>query len=288
MRFGLIESMCDPGHYVPLARTLEENGWDTFYAPDSLCYPREALPNQYPYYESREFLEDAPFLEPFSLIPALGAVTERLRFATDVLKLPVRPPVLVAKQVASVAVMTGGRFSLGVGLSPWVEDFQVMGSDWKSRAPRMEQMIEILRGLLSGEYYEFHSEYYDLPAIKLCPVPEQPVPILIGGHAPPALRRAARLGDGWISAGSDFAALEEMLRTLRRLLAERGRDAARFEIHAMAPPEAYALAGARRLRDRGVTHAIYSPRNPYLDGDKPLAFKQDFVKRLGDEVLTRL
>jgi probable F420-dependent oxidoreductase len=289
VRFGLIESMCDPKHYAPLVRELEATGWHCFYVPDSICYPKTSE-TIYPYSEGggREFLDGVPFLEPFSLVPALGAVTTRLRFATDVVKLPVRHPTLVAKSVATVAVMTGERFSLGAGLSPWIEDFEVCGQSYATRGARMDEMIEIVRGLMTGDYFEYHGKHYELRPIKICPVPTRPVPILIGGHSEPALRRAARAGDGWISAGGDFAALEAMLGKLRRLLREHGRDESRFEIHAMAPPDAYGLDGARRLRDLGVFQAIYWPRNPYVEKDKPLEEKLDFVRRLAGEVVTKL
>ena len=119
--------------------------------PDSICYPEHA-DSVYPFNPdgTREFLEDKPFLEPFSLIPALGAVTERIRFITFVLKLPVRHPVLVAKQATSTAVLTGNRLVLGVGTSPWREDYQVLDVDWASRGPRMDEAIAIVRGLAAG------------------------------------------------------------------------------------------------------------------------------------------
>src|SRR5262249_39966973 len=149
------------------------------------------------------FLEDKPFLEPFSLVPAMAAVTERIRFCTFVLKLPIRSPVLLAKQVSSVAVLSGNRFSLGAGVSPWPEDFEITDVDWSTRGKRMKEMITILRGLLAGGFYEFKGEIFDLPSLKICPVPTQPVPILIGGHADAALERAAKIGDGWMFAGGN-------------------------------------------------------------------------------------
>src|SRR5271170_1275165 len=107
MRFSYAESMVDPALYLPLAQAAEEAGYDGMVIPDSICYPKES-DSTYPFSpdHSREFLEDKPFIEPFSLIPALGAVTERLRFITFVLKLPIRNPVLVAKQATSTAVLT--------------------------------------------------------------------------------------------------------------------------------------------------------------------------------------
>src|ERR1700723_1935379 len=116
MRFSYAESMTDPSYYLPLARAAEEANFDSMVIPDSICYPEES-DTRYPFNPdgTREFLEDKPFLEPFSLIPYLGAVTSRLRFITFVLKLPVRHPVLVAKQATSTAVLTGNRLVLGVG-----------------------------------------------------------------------------------------------------------------------------------------------------------------------------
>ena len=223
MRFSYAESMTDPSFYAPLARAAEEAGYDSMVIPDSICYPREAT-STYPYNPdgSREFLEDKAFLEPFSLIPALGAVTSRLRFTTFVVKVPVRNPVLLAKQVTSTAVLTGGRLTLGVGTSPWREDYDVLGVEWARRGRRLDESIAIVRGLAAGGYFEHHGEIYDVPAIKIAPVPAEPVPVLVGGHSDAALRRAARLGDGWMHGGGDPADLPRLLARL----AEYRRQAA--------------------------------------------------------------
>ena len=114
------------------------------------------------------------------------------------------------------------------------------------------------------------------------------MPVLVGGHSTPALRRAARLGDGWIAAGSDLETLPRLIAELRGHLREHGRDAARFEIHVMAPYDGYDLETARRLRELGVTAAIYTPRNPYLEPDVPLRRKRDMVRRIADEIIAKL
>src|SRR6202521_1989791 len=153
MRFSYAESMTDPSFYAPLARAAEEAGYHSMVIPDSICYPLHAS-STYPFNPdgSRQFLEDKPFLEPFSLIPALGAVTSRIRFVTFVIKLPIRHPVLVAKQVASVAVLTGNRLGLGVGTSPWPEDYDLLDVPWEGRGKRMDESIAVIRGLLAGGY----------------------------------------------------------------------------------------------------------------------------------------
>ena len=263
MRFSYIESMCDPAYYLPLARAVEDAGWDSFAVPDSICYP-EASDSRYPYTAdgNREFLDGKPFIEPFTLIPAMAAVTSRIRFVTFVVKLPIRHPVLVAKSVTSVAYMSNNRFGFGVGLSPWPDDFAVCGQEWKGRGKRMDEMIEIIRGLGTGDYFGYQGKYYDIEPVKLCPVPSEPVPILIGGHSEPALRRAARTGDGWIHAGGDGQELEGYLKRLQEFRREYGRDSEPFEIHVISL-DAYTPDGIKRLEDLGVTDVIVGFRNSY-------------------------
>ncbi len=287
MRFSYAESMTDPSFYAPLARAAEAAGSDSMIVPDRICYPRDAV-SRYPFNPdgTREFLEDKPFLEPFSLIPALGAVTERLRFVTFVLKLPVRSPVLVAKQVTSVAVLTGGRLVLGVGTSPWREDYEVLGVPWARRGQRMDEALAIVRGLAAGGYFEFHGELLDLPPVKISPVPAAPVPVLIGGHGEAALRRAARAGDGWLHGGGDPADLPGLLDRLAVLRRAEGTAERPFEVHVISA-DAYTADGVRRLEDRGVTDVIVGFRWPYETGPdtEPLPAKLDHLRRYADTVI---
>ena len=263
MRFAYHSSMCKPEFYLPLAQAAEAAGFDSFSLPDSICYPQES-DSQYPYNDdgSREFLDGVPFLDPFVLTTAMGAVTSRIRFVTSVYKLAIRQPVPVAKQVSSVAVLTGNRFAFGVGISPWPDDFAACQIPWEGRGRRMDEMIEILRGLLSGEYFGYRGEVFQLDPIKLCPAPSEPVPLLIGAHADVALRRAARVADGFIHAGGD---LDEFLKFKRRidgLREEYGRAHLPFEYHAMTR-EAYSPDGVRRLEDLGVHEVVIAFRDVY-------------------------
>jgi probable F420-dependent oxidoreductase len=288
MRFSYAESMCDPSQYLPLARAAEAAGWHSYVVPDSVCYP-EVSDSRYPYTADgdREFLADKPFLDPFALISALGAVTERLRFTTFVLKLPIRSPVLVAKTACSVAVLTGNRLGLGVGLSPWPEDFEVTGTDWATRGARCDEMIEIVRGLARGGFFAFSGAHYRIPSIRLNPVPTQAIPILVGGHAEPALRRAARLGDGWMHAGGDRESLERAIARIRELRRELGREREPFEIHAIAL-DAYSVDGARRLEDLGVTDVIVGFRNSYERDQQTLQEKLDALRSYADRVIAKV
>jgi probable F420-dependent oxidoreductase len=289
VRFCYAESMTDPSFYAPLARAAEEAGYDSMVIPDSICYPAES-DSVYPFNPdgTREFLADKPFLEPFSLIPYLGAVTERLRFITFVLKLPIRHPVLVAKQMTSTAVLTGGRLVLGVGTSPWREDYEVTGVPWARRGQRMDESLAVLRGLSAGGFFEFHGEIYDVPSIKISPIPAQPVPILIGGHGEAALRRAARDGDGWLHGGGDPAQLPSLLARLRELRAAEGTADRPFEVHVISM-DAYSADGIARLAEQGVTDVIVGFRWPYHTGPdtEPLQPKLDKLRAYADTVIAK-
>jgi len=290
MRFSYAESMTEPAFYGPLARAAEEAGYDTLVVPDSIAYPRES-DTTYPFNPdgSREFLEDKPFLEPFSLIPALGAVTSTLRFVTFVVKLPIRHPVMVAKQAASVAVLTGGRFLFGVGTSPWPEDYDLLDVPWERRGKRMDECIEVIRGLTAGGYFEYHGEVFDVPAVKMAPAPPAPIPILIGGHGEAALRRAAVMGDGWMHGGGDPADLPGLLSRLAELRAEAGRAKEAFETHVISM-DAFSVDGVRRLEDQGVTDVVVGFRWPYVVGPdiEPLQTKIDSLRQFADTVIAKV
>jgi alkanesulfonate monooxygenase SsuD/methylene tetrahydromethanopterin reductase-like flavin-dependent oxidoreductase (luciferase family) len=281
--------MVDPTFYLPLAQAAEEAGYDGMVVPDSLCYPLDS-DSTYPFSpdHSREFLEDKPFIEPFSLIPAMGAVTKRLRFITFVLKLPMRHPLLVAKQATSVAVMTNNRLALGVGTSPWPEDYALCDVPWEGRGRRMDEAVDIVRGLSAGGYFEYHGDVYDLPSIKISPTPTEPLPILVGGHAPPALRRAAR-SDGWLHGGGDPADLPGLLERLGQLRQDEGTSERPFEIHVISL-DAYTADGIRRLEQQGVTDVIVGFRWPYAVGPdtEVLQTKIDNLKRFADDVIAKV
>ena len=289
MRFSYAESMTDPTYYLPLAQAVEDAGYDTFVVPDSICYPLSS-DTRYPFNpdSSREFLEDKPFIEPFSLIPAMGVVTTTLRFVTFVLKLPIRHPVLVAKQASSVAVLTDNRLGLGVGTSPWPEDYELCDVPWKGRGHRMDESIDVIKGLTAGGYFEYHGDVYDFPPAKLCPVPTAPVPILVGGHGDVALRRAVRVGDGWLHGGGDPADLPGLLLRLKELRREAGRESEPFEIHVISM-DAFSVDGVRRLEDLGVTDVIVGFRWPYVveQDTETLQQKVDALRSFADQVIDK-
>jgi probable F420-dependent oxidoreductase len=287
VRFTYAEAMTDPTYYLPLAQAAEAAGYHAMTIPDSVAYPFES-DAKYPYTPdgSREFLDGKAFIEAFVLAGALCAVTTALRFNFFVLKLPIRPPALVAKQAGSLAALFDNRLGLGVGTSPWPEDYELMGVPFAKRGKRMDECIEIIRGLTSGEYFEFHGEFYDIPKTKMTPAPTKPIPILVGGHAEAALKRAARC-DGWMHGGGDPEELDRLIKRINQIREEQGRTGP-FEIHVISV-DAFTLDGIKRLEDKGVTDVIVGFRIPYIMGQdtEPLETKIRNLERFAENVIAK-
>lgn len=290
MRFTYAEAMTRADYYAPLAQAAERAGYTSMTVADSLIYPRESDAT-YPYTDTgdREFLEDKEFIETMVLVTHLAAVTSTLRFTPFVLKLPVRPPVLVAKQASSIAYLSGNRLGLGIGLSPWPEDFVAMGVPWAKRGKRMDECIDILRGLTTGEFFSYDGEFFSLPAMKQTPAPTEPIPLLVGGHSEAALRRAVLKGDGWMHAGGDGDELDRLLARLAEIRKAEGVQDEPFEVHAISY-DAYSADGVKRLEDKGITDCIVGFRLPYIKGPdtEPLEKKIEHLERFAEDVIAKV
>ncbi|MFK7976689.1 MAG: TIGR03619 family F420-dependent LLM class oxidoreductase [Halioglobus sp.] len=286
MRFSVQIGMCDPDHYLPMAKAAEAAGFHGVAVSDSICYPKEAS-SKYPYNAdgSREFLESVPFVECLVAVSAMAAVTEKVRFSTFVYKLAVRQAAVVAKQVQGIQVLSGNRFDFGIGISPWEEDFAVCDVAWEKRGKRFDEQIDILRGLETGEFFGFDGELHQMPANKMCPVPSKPTPLLIGGHAEPALKRAARVGDGWMCAGASIQELENYISRINSLREEYGTADKPFKVFTTGQ-DAFTQEGIDKLESIGITEVIIGFRNVYdMEPDKSLQEKIDIMNWYAGEFI---
>ena len=290
MKFSLALPMLPPHHFIPLAQAAEAAGYGSIAVPESVFFPEE-VSAEYPYSSDggRFWAAETPFLDPFVAIPAMAAVTERISFFTNVLKLGIRDPLLVAKTVSSIAALADGRLGLGVGLSWIPEEFEWLGKDMRTRGARTNEAIEIIRLVCTGEFVEFHGKHYEFGRLMVRPVPTQPIPIYVGGLSEPGLKRAALLADGWISVANTSAEVAEVLPRLTELRAEYGRSDLPFEIKALCT-DVFDQSGFERMAEMGVTEAMVCPWY-FRPGDTSALeqqldsvawFGEDFVSKLSD------
>ena len=281
-------------HLVPMARAAEANGFDTIAMPDSVFFP-EQVSAGYPYTPdgSRFWAADTPFVDPFVGVSAMIGVTERIEFTTNVVKLPIRDPLLVAKQLSSMAVLSGNRVSLGVGLSWMPEEFTWTHTDMRTRGKRADEMIEILQLVCAGngpEWVEYHGRYYDFDRLMISPAPDAPVPIIVGGLSEPGLRRAARLADGWISVQNTEAEITDAIDQLSRYRKEYGRDRpavlGQRAVHRRVRPRRLPAPG-RQGRHRAAVRALVLHREGSRGSDQPHRLAEVVGRRVHRQVLTR-
>lgn len=300
MRFCAPFPMFPTDHLLALAPVAEAAGFDSVAVPDSVFYPAEVSAD-YPYSPdgSRFWPPDTPFTDPLVAIPAMAAITSQLRFVTNVVKAPLRHPLLLAKQVASVAAMFEGRLTLGVG-SSWIpEEFEWLGLSMRTRGRRLDEAIDVLRLVCGGggpQWVEYHGRHLDTGPLMISPAPTLPVPIIVGGHSEPALRRAAVRGDGWISVQSTTDELRPVIDELARLRDEAGREDTPLEVNVLCldiPPDA---TGVERFAafDAEVAalglEATFQVVPWFFSGGDPsdLGVRRESLERFGAEVIVAL
>jgi len=284
MASGRFEAL-PPAQYLDVARAAEAAGFSAISVPDNVMYPKR-VSAPYPYSAEGERVWDAdtPCMDPWVVIPAMAAVTTRIRFFSNVLKLAIREPILVAKTVGSAAVLSGDRVALGVGLSWMPEEFRYLHQDMRTRGARVDEAIAILRLLLAGGMVEYHGAYYDFDPLQLSPAPARPVPIYVGGTSAAALRRAATLADGWISMIHGRGELKGLIETLRRLRREAGAEERPFEIKVLWA-EPLRRDDVRALADLGVSDLLVTPWLFEPGASTTLARKRESLERLAERVL---
>ncbi len=212
-----------------VARCAEAAGIATLWAGEHVVMVDEPA-SRYPYSDDGRIAipADADWLDPLVALSFAAAATSRIRLATGIMLLPEHNPVLVAKQTASIDVLCGGRLSLGVGVGWSAEEFAALGVPFAGRGRRMDEYIDVMRTLWRDDVADFHGEHVTFDAIRVNPRPvhDRRIPIVIGGNGDTALRRAARLGDGWYGFYLNLEETAERLAMLHRLCEEQQRDPA--------------------------------------------------------------
>ena len=271
-----------PDNAAALGEAAEEFGIESLWTVEHVVVPK-GYQSAYPYSPTGRMPggEDSPIPDPLIWLSYVAARTTQVRLCTGVVILPQRNPLVFAKEVATLDVMSGGRVTLGVGVGWLKEEFDAIGVPFEEHGARTDDTIAALRAAWTQNPASHDSPYFPFKDVHVRPTPVQAggVPIVIGGHTPPAARRAGRLGDGFFPANSNFADLPGLLRTIRDTAAEHGRDPAAIEVTAGG---ALDLDGVRRYQDLGV-HRIVIP---------PLAWDpaglRDGLARFHDSVISHL
>ncbi|HEY5857511.1 MAG TPA: LLM class F420-dependent oxidoreductase [Aldersonia sp.] len=212
-------SWATPDNVAEIAGRAEELGYATLWTYQRLLVPADAPAG--PQYRS--------VLDPVTVLGFAAAVTSRIRLGTGIVNLPFQSPVLLGKQLTTLDVLSGGRLVAGVGLGWSEEEFVASGVDFARRGARAEEYLAALRAVWGPDPVSFSGEFYTIPSSLIAPKPVQKPhpPLILGGGAPVALRRAGRVGDGWVSSSrEDAEALGEKIERVREAAREAGRDPA--------------------------------------------------------------
>ena len=300
---GLGASTAEQGAYArQLAQVVEDSGFDSIWVADRTVYPHE-LAERYPdkWGPGRDDIRGQDVLEPVTTLGFIAGSTRTVRLGFAVMVLPFRHPVLNAKMVTTLDVLSGGRVMFGVGVGWMPEEFEAMGAEFNTRGRVTDEHLEMFKALCTEEVAAYSGEYVQISDSTFFPKPlqEPHPPIWVGGSSPAALRRTARLGDGWLPTRLSPTEFETGLQRLRRLRAEGGRSAdsvvagLSLPLHLDAPRktdqgERQPFSGApseiigdlRRYRDAGLEYLVVIVAS--ADRDYTIESIKRFAGEIGD------
>ena len=259
MKFATFLYQTQPASIGSIARKAEELGYESLWIPEHIVLPIN-YKSPYPYSANGRMPAppDAPLHDPMLVLAFAAAITTKVRLATGIYVLPIRNPITTAKAVASLDVLSGGRFIFGVGIGWLEEEFQAVGMNFKDRAARSREYIALLKELWTKEDPVYHGKTTNIEGCKMNPKPVQKPhpPIVFGGHTEPALKRTAQLGDGWYGIGEKLEEVDRVIKRLRELERENHRTKPLEITIAPRLGGPITVDQVKRLRDMGVDRVI--------------------------------
>ena len=287
MKFVLSTSFSTVAHLTELAPVADNHGWHAMSFSDHVVNP-ETIRTPYPYTEdgSRRWQAFTDWPDPWVMIGALAAITKNLRFTNNVFVLPMRNPYLVAKAISTAAIISNNRITPAFGVGWSRDEFELMQQEFTTRGKRADEMIEVMRLLWSGEMVSYQGKHYQFDPMEMNPAPSARIPIWIGGISEPAMRRAARVADGWVSDLQPSAEIVESIVKIKTWREEYGRESDGFEVMA-TPSDAWDVDGYKRLEDAGVTHIMTMPWPFYHGSSDALDHKKDSIRRFADDIISK-
>jgi probable F420-dependent oxidoreductase len=287
MRFGvhLVASgkMIEGDKIARVARRAEELGYDSLWVSDHIIFPTE-LRSAYPYSPDGKLPLDPnnPLLEPFTVLSYAAAVTTTVKLGTSVVIVPYRDPIVTAKIISSLDVLSNGRFIFGVGVGWLDEEFRALRLNMKDRAAQTKEALAVMKACWTQTDPEFHGKFFDFSGIKFAPKPRQNPhpPIWFGGNSMPALKRAVEQGDGWHSVWMTPEEVANTANTLRDLCAKAGKDFSKFpltiNVNHRVP---LTVDNVKKYEDAGIS-MMFIPRYFNSDVDDMITNMETFAKEV--------
>jgi probable F420-dependent oxidoreductase len=282
MNFGTSLFPLRPHQMIEVTLLAEDLGFDTVWLGEHVISPIELL-SSYPYAESKDdapaYHSHLPFYDPYAALGFLAARTQRIRLGLSLSIVPLHDPYHLARSVTTIDLFSGGRFLFGVGAGWLREEFDIIGRPWDQRGARLEESLELMVRLWTEKEPSFNGAFYTLPPAAMEPKPQTlpHPPFWFGGITPVALRRAARMGDGWIGVGLTIDQVHRTVDRLAELRTEYGRDQDPFEVALIVatPPTA---ADIDRLDVAGVDQIVV---RPWTKGSDAVANLTAFASTVG-------
>lgn len=244
---------------LEICRRAETAGFESVWGGEHVILP-DAIHSKYPYTEDGKIPAepDTPIPDPLIWLAFAAAAAPTLRLGTCILIVPQRNPLILAKELATLDQLSGGRVELGLGVGWLEEEFDALGVPWARRGARNDEYVAAMRALWAGPHAEFHGEFVDFEPATCSPRPVNGnIPILVGGDTDAAIRRAVRLADGYFPGEGDHERLGALLARLRQAAEAEGRDPDSIEINAMFGAQMMdPLAGIEQMRSLGVDRVM--------------------------------
>jgi probable F420-dependent oxidoreductase len=277
MRIGMtavgIGKAARPNTIRAVAENADRLGFGTLWAPEHVVLFDEHQ-SKYPYSTDGRFLAGSTIdlLDPFIGLTYAAAHSRQIRLATGICLVPEHNPLVLAKVIASLDFLSGGRFALGVGIGWSAEEFAALGIPFEHRARRTTEYIEVMRKLWSEEKTSFDGEFVRFNEARSFPKPVRgggKVPVIFGGESMPALRRVARIGDGWFGVNLNPAQAKEKIDILHKLTREAGRDPKELDISISPYHHEIKIDDLRRYHELGVNEFVPFVQLPRTDAEIP-------------------
>ena len=262
MKFGLAFASSigiEGAEALDVCRTAEAAGFESLWGGEHVILP-DAIDSKYPYTADGKIpaMPDTPIPDPLIWLAFAAAAAPTMRLGTCILIVPQRNPLILAKELATLDRLSGGRVELGLGVGWMKEEFDALGVPWERRGARNDEYIAAMRALWAGPHASFHGEFVNFEPVTCSPRPVNGnIPIVVGGDSEAAIQRVARIADGYFPGEGDAQRLAELIRRVREAAERAGRDPASIAINAMFGQQmADPVAGAEQLAELGVDRAM--------------------------------